>query len=557
MRNRDICGQTAIENYLYGSLSMLADPYLLPDIDTAVDILTDVIGAGAHIRIIGDYDVDGICASFILLQSLRNLGAEADVDIPERKSDGYGINVRMVREAAEEGVDLILTCDNGISAHEAVSEAASLGISVIITDHHEVTDGGIPAADAVIDPKREDNQYPQRDICGAVVAWQVMRALYAALGLAQKELEDLLPFAALATVCDVVPLILDSRIIVKEGIKRIRAIAGSEDVPDPYTGLVALINACGIEPEKIAAYHMGFILGPCINACGRLTSAKDALSLLCERDPERAAKKASMIRAFNDQRRQMTEEGLTSAESEAVQAKERGDHVFVLYAPECDETVAGIVAGRIRESEYRPTIVLTKTQGGLVKGSGRSVPGYDLFAALNHQAGLFEKFGGHEQAAGLTIREDQIDQLRAVLNSQEAPAEDVMTEKVMLDMVLPFAQCSEELLEEIALLEPCGPQNRRALFAARHVRIEGVRVLGKDRRVLSFNGDDGSGTMMPCVYFGDTQALIDDIQEQSGISIDSQSPAQLRLTLAYTLSINEYRGNRTLQAVVRDVLVEK
>ena len=561
LRNRGICDQTAIENYLYGSLSMLADPSLLPDITEAVEILGEAVAAEVPVRIIGDYDVDGICASYILLQSLRKIGAVVDVDIPERKSDGYGLNARMVQRAAEDGIELILTCDNGISAYDAVEKAAELGLSVIVTDHHEVT-GDLPPADAVIDPKREDSDYPQRDICGAVVAWQVMRALYMQQGHDVYQLDELLPFAALASVCDVVPLTGDSRVIVKEGLKKMRADYASGEVPESYTGLFALIEASSLEREHISAYHLGFVLGPCINACGRLTSAKDALALLCERDPDKAAKKAAMIRALNEQRRQMTEEGIVSVEAEALKAQQQGDQVYVLFAPDCDETVAGIVAGRIRESDYRPTIVLTKTQDGLIRGSGRSVPGYDLFSALHHHADLFEKFGGHEQAAGLTIQEERIADLRKALNAQEPPQEDVLTEKVFLDMVLPFSQCSEDLVREVSLLEPCGPGNRRALFAARHVRIENVRLLGKDNRVLSFYGDDGSGVRMSCVYFGDTGKVIDSIYDESGIRIDDVADARkiqedLRLTLAYTLNVNEYRGNRNVQAVVRDVLVEK
>ena len=561
LRNRGICDQTAIENYLYGSLSMLADPSLLPDITDAVEILGEAAAAGAPVRIIGDYDVDGICASYILLQSLRKIGAVVDVDIPERKSDGYGLNARMVQKAAEDGIELILTCDNGISAYDAVDKAAELGLSVIVTDHHEVT-GELPPADAVVDPKREDSDYAQRDICGAVVAWQVMRALYMQQGHDVYQLDELLPFAALASVCDVVPLIGDSRIIVKEGLKKIRADYELGKIPESYTGLFALIEASSLEREHISAYHLGFVLGPCINACGRLTSAKDALALLCEQDPVKAAKKAAMIRSLNEQRRQMTEEGIVSVEAEALKAQQHGDQVYVLFAPDCDETVAGIVAGRIRESDYRPTIVLTKTQDGLIRGSGRSVPGYDLFSALHHHADLFEKFGGHEQAAGLTIQEERIAALRKALNAQEPPQEDVLTEKVFLDMVLPFSQCSEDLVREVSLLEPCGPGNRRALFAARHVRIDSVRLLGKDNRVLSFYGDDGSGVRMSCVYFGDTGKVIDTIYDESGIRIDDAADAQkiqdnLRLTLAYTLNVNEYRGNRNVQAIVRDVLVEK
>ena len=550
MRNRGICGQTAIENYLYGSLSMLADPSELPDIAEAVGLLAEAIEAGAPLRVIGDYDVDGVCASYCLTDALRALGAQVDADVPDRKGDGYGVNSRMLEQAAQDGIEVVITCDNGISAFEAVETAAQLGLSVIVTDHHEPGDK-LPAADAVIDPKRADSTYPQRDICGAVVAWQTMRALYAFLKKDMQVLDDLLPFMALATVCDVVPLTGDSRIIVKEGLKRMRTTQ--------HIGMKALIQASALEQEKLSAYHLGFVLGPCINACGRLTSARDALSLFRESDPVRAQKKAMMIRALNDQRKSLTEAGLESARIEMDKARAAGDSVYVLYARDCDESVAGIVAGRIREEDYRPTILLTRANDGRIKGSGRSVPGYDLFAALNAHAEMFEKFGGHEQAAGLTMTEEHVDELRRILNSEEAPDEQVLTEKLYLDMVLPFSMCSEELAGEIAQLDPCGVDNRRALFAARHVRIDSVRLLGKDQNVLSMTGDDGTGVRLPCIYFGDTEGLIDKIEKESGVRITEctqQELASLKLTLAYVLNVNEYRDRRTVQAVIRDVLVE-
>ncbi len=530
---------------------MLADPSELPDIAEAVDVLIEAAEAGAPVRIIGDYDVDGICATYILLRALEGAGLAVDADIPDRKTDGYGINPQMVQRAAEEGIEVIVTCDNGISANEAVREAVNLGLSIIVTDHHEVSDS-LPEADAVIDPKRADSVYPQRDICGAALAWQVMRGLYAAMGKGSEKLDGLIAFAALATVCDVVPLTGDSRIIVREGLKAIRQTK--------HTGLQALIQVCGIEQEKISAYHLGFILGPCLNACGRLTSAKDALSLLCEEDPVKAQKKAMMIRALNDRRKALTEEGFAAAKARLDEETARQDRVHVIFAEDCDESVAGIVAGRIREELYRPTILLTVGRDGLVKGSGRSVPGYDLFAALKSHADLFVKYGGHEQAAGLTVRKQDVETLRKILNTEEAPDEELLTEKLQLDMVLPFSQCSEALVNEISQMEPCGVDNRRPLFAARHVRISGVRLLGKDGRVLSMTGDDGSGTALACVFFGDTGQLIEQIYNECGVRITGCTQQELdtvRLTLAYTLNINEYRGTRTLQAVIRDVLVEK
>ncbi len=552
IRNRGICDQTAIENYLYGSLSMLADPKTLPDIEAATGLLIDAITAGAPIRIIGDYDVDGVCAAYCLKVALTRLGAHADIDIPDRKADGYGINSRLVSKAVQDGIEVIITCDNGISAHEAVQSAIDQGLSVIVTDHHEVSAEPLPPADAVIDPKRADSIYSERDICGAVVAWQTARALYSEAGRAPGELDDLLPFAALATVCDVVPLQGDSRIIVKEGLARMKTTG--------HIGLSALIKACSIERERLSAYHLGYILGPCINACGRLTSASDAVSLMDESDPVKAEKKAMMIRALNDRRKTLSEEGFEAAVSVAEEAIRRGEKVLVLQVDNCDESIAGIVAGRIKELFYRPTILLTGARDGCVKGSGRSVSGYDLFGALNARPELFERYGGHEQAAGLTIRQERIGELEAALcDPDNAPDDEILVEKLSLDMVLPFARCSEELVDELKKLEPCGMGNRKALFGARHVKVSKVRIMGRERRVLAFEGDDGSGTVMNCVCFGDVQELLDKIREESGVdpvSADQSELEQLRLTLAYTLSINEYNGRRILQAIVGDVLVE-
>ena len=551
IRNRGICDQTAIENYLYGSLSMLADPDQLPDMEEAAGLMADAIDAGAPVRIIGDYDVDGVCATYCLLEALKRLGAQVDADIPDRKQDGYGINNRLIEQAVRDGIEVIVTCDNGIGAHEAVRSAVDQGLSVIVTDHHEVGSEGLPQADAVIDPKREDSDFPEREICGAAVAWQAMRGLYRRIGRDADELNELLPFVALATVCDVVPLIGDSRIVVREGIKRIRET--------DHAGLSALIEACGVERDKISAYHLGFILGPCINACGRMTSARDALNLLCEEDPERAAKKASLVRMLNERRKQLTDNGLEEALAVAEEAAERGDKVLVLTVPSCDESVAGIVAGRIKEAYYRPSILLTGEKEGLCKGSGRSVTGYDLFGALNANADLFEKFGGHEQAAGLTIREDRIDQLREALNGPQAPAEELLREKLMIDMVLPFQMCTLAQAEELLKLEPCGMSNKRALFATRHVVIRRARLFGRERQVLSLDMTDPAGQSMKGIVFSDVPQLIERIRQETGVMITEDTPdkvGSIRLTVAYTLGINEYAGERSAQAVVRDVLIE-
>ncbi len=531
---------------------MLADPKNLPDIGDAAGLMADAIDAGAPIRIIGDYDVDGVCATYCLLEGLRHLGAHVDADIPDRKRDGYGVNPRMIEQAVRDGVEVILTCDNGIGAHEAVEAAVRQGLSVIVTDHHEIAAEGLPKADAVIDPKRSDSVFGEREICGAAVAWQVMRYLYQFMGQPEDLLDELLPFVALATVCDVVPLIGDSRIIVREGLIRMKTT--------DHIGLSALIEACGIERDKISAYHLGFILGPCINACGRMTSAKDALSLLCEEDPDKAVKKAALVRMLNERRKQLTDNGLELAIEAAEKAKEHGDKALVLYVPSCDESVAGIVAGRVKEHFYRPTILLTGEQDGCVKGSGRSVKGYDLFQALNTHAGLFEKFGGHEQAAGLTIRSDRIDELRRALNGEDAPAEEILSEKLSIDMVLPFQMCTAELAEELLRLEPCGMNNRKALFATRHVGIRRARLFGRDRQVLSLDMFDETGQTLAGVVFSDAKEMIGRIRQETGVDI-VQDPADLlspiRLTIAYALNVNDYAGERSAQAVIRDVLIEE
>lgn len=550
IRNRGICDQTAIENFLYGSLSMLADPDTLPDMAEAGDLLADAIDAGAPVRIIGDYDVDGVCATYCLLEGLKGLGAQVDADIPDRKKDGYGINDRLIEQAVRDGIEVIVTCDNGIGAHAAVDAAVRQGLSVIVTDHHEIGPEGLPQADAVIDPKRADSEFAQRDICGAAVAWQVMRSLYRKTGQAPEALDELLPFVAMATVCDVVPLTGDSRIIVREGIARMKRTE--------HTGLSALIEACGIERDKISAYHMGFILGPCINACGRMTSAKDALSLLCETDPEKAAKKASLVRLLNERRKQLTDNGLEEALKAAEEAVQRGDKVLVLDVPSCDESVAGIVAGRVKEAYYQPSILLTGEQDGLIKGSGRSVPGYDLFQALNANADLFEKFGGHEQAAGLTIRADRIDELRAALNGADAPDDEVLREKLAIDMVLPFQMCTLAQAEELVKLEPCGMSNKKALFATRHVSIKRVRIFGRERQVLALDMCDQAGQSLRGVVFSDVPAFTERIRQETGVDLTEEGAQldRIRLTAAYSLGVNEYGGERSAQAVIRDVLIE-
>lgn len=527
IRNKDIIGDEETEEYLHGSLSDLFPASSMKGMERALEILEEKIRTGERIRIIGDYDIDGVCATYILLEGLRKAGAKVDTDIPDRKKDGYGLNVELIRRALETGVGTILTCDNGIAAVQEIAFARAQGLTVVVTDHHEVQEE-LPDADVIINPRQEGCPYPFKKLCGAAVAWKLVQALWERLGIFSGELnEELLMFAAFATVGDVMDLTGENRILVKEGIKRLRRTA--------HPGMSALIEANELVRERISAFHIGFVLGPCINASGRLDTAKRALELLDTEDRELALLRAKELKELNDERKALTEQGLEEALEQIEGSRWKEDRVLVVYLPDCHESLAGIIAGRIRERYYRPVFVLTRGEEG-VKGSGRSIESYSMFQEMSRCKELYEKYGGHPMAAGVSMRTENVEVFRRRLNELCTLNEEDLTEVVHIDMVLPFSCVSERLTEELELLEPFGKGNTKPVFAARNVHILEARVLGKNRNVLKMKLQDESGYAMEGIYFCDRmQEALADLQKKPSIHI------------LYYPEINEFRGRRTLQ----------
>lgn len=533
--NRDIA-EDDIATYLDGTLDSVPSGDLLPDMARSVEILAEKIRARKLIRIIGDYDIDGVCSTYILLQGMRALGANADYDIPDRIADGYGLNLRLVERATAEGVDTIVTCDNGIAARNEVAAAVEQGLTVIVTDHHEVAHGEageelLPPAHAVIDPKREGAQYPFSSICGAVVAWKLIEELYLHFGKPKEDARVLLPFAAIATVGDVMPLRKENRIIVREGLK---AIGSCENL-----GLQKLIARCELNPEALTTYHIGFVIGPCLNAGGRLESAKLGLSMLLESDEARAEEAAERLKALNDQRKQMTENGIRAA-SEEIDALPELPKVLVVYLKDCHESVAGIIAGRLKEKYYRPSFVLTDSQeAGFLKGSGRSIEGYHMFHALEEVAPLLSKFGGHPMAAGLTLPESELGRFREQLNRNALLSEAQLIETQWIDIALPFAYANEDLIAELSGMEPFGQGNVRPCFGQKHVEIRSARVLGKNRNVVKLSLRDEAGTVREAIAFTDGDAFLAEMAESKYFAV------------LYFPELNEYLGRTSLQLVLK------
>lgn len=533
--NRGVA-EEEIGEYLSGTLDDIPRGVLLPDMAESVRILAEKIQSRAPIRIIGDYDIDGVCSTYILVQGLRALGAAADYDIPDRIADGYGLNLRLVERAVADGIDTIVTCDNGIAARQEVAAAADAGLTVIVTDHHEVAHGEdgaelLPPADTVVDPKREGSQYPFASICGAVVAWKLIEELFLFFGKRREEARVFLPFAAIATVGDVMPLKKENRIIVREGLKAI----GSCDNP----GLRKLIARCELNPAALSAYHIGFVIGPCLNAGGRLESAKLGLSMLLETGEESAEAAAERLKALNDQRKQMTEEGIRAASAE-IDALPELPKVLVVYLKDCHESVAGIIAGRLKEKYYRPSFVLTNSQeAGFLKGSGRSIEGYHMFRALEEVAPLLTKFGGHPMAAGLTLPESALQRFREELNRNAVLSDEQLTETQWIDIALPFAYVNEELVTELSRMEPFGQGNARPCFGQKNVGIRAARVLGKNRNVVKLSLRDEAGTVREALAFTDGDAFLAEMEGSRSIAV------------LYYPEINEYMGRRNLQLVLK------
>ena len=450
IRNRDVVGDEAVRKYLHGNLSDLYSPWLLHGMQEGIALILESIAAGEKIRVIGDYDIDGVCATYILLKGLRKAGADVDTDIPDRMKDGYGINEHLIDRAHQANVKLIVTCDNGIAAGTQIAYAKQLGMKVLVTDHHEVpfeeTEAGrfekLPPADAIINPKQEGCTYPWKGICGGVTAWKLVVALYERCNIPIEEAYELLEFAAIATVGDIMELQDENRIIVKEGLKRIRCTKNR--------GLKALIDVNGLEKENIGAYHIGFVLGPCINAGGRLDTAKRALELFASEDKESTDRLAGDLKALNDSRKELTREGVEEALRQVRETARRSERVLVIYLPDCHESIAGIIAGKVKERFYRPTIVLTDATEG-IKGSGRSIPGYHMFEELSKCADIFTKFGGHPMAAGMSLPKEKLSELRRRLNENCTLTEEQMIEKLSIDIAMPIQYVTEEFIEELKI----------------------------------------------------------------------------------------------------------
>lgn len=539
IRNRDVTGAKAIQEYLRGTIQDIPGPELLKGMKEATSILKQKIREKKKIRIIGDYDIDGVTATYILIKGLERLGARADTYIPDRITDGYGIHMPLIYKALEDGVDTIVTCDNGIAASKEIGFAKEKGLTVIVTDHHEVPfieDNGektyiLPPADAVINTKQPGCPYPNKNLCGAVVAMKLIWALYDDSHIPETEKEEFLELAAIATVGDVMDLQGENRILVKEGLKRL-----------PYTknkGLQALIRVTGLEGSRISSYHIGFVLGPCINASGRLDTAARSLRLLQCEDAGEAARLAGDLKALNDSRKALTEKGKDAAIQLIENTDLKKDPVLVVYLPECHESLAGIIAGRIREKYNRPVFVLTKGEKG-VKGSGRSIQQYSMFEELVKCGDLLDQYGGHPMAAGLSLPEENVSLLRKRLNDQCNLKEEDLIPKVIIDVPMPISYISTKLVEQLSLLEPFGKGNTKPLFAQKNVKAINSRVIGKNHNVTKLQLMDEQGYVIEAVYFGNIPEFMDFLSARDKISV------------TYYPEINRYQGRETLQVIIQN-----
>ncbi|MBR5798702.1 MAG: single-stranded-DNA-specific exonuclease RecJ [Lachnospiraceae bacterium] len=571
MRNRDIIEEEEIRQFLRGTLEDLHDPYLLKDMEKAVLILEEKIKEQQPIRIIGDYDVDGICATFILRRGLSLLGAKADRVIPHRMKDGYGLNDSLISDALKDGIDTIVTCDNGIAAKDQILMAKENGMTVIVTDHHEVPfeelDGIrkqlLVEADAVVDPKREDCSYPFKQICGAVVAYKLIEALFThrkksaadtaeqSRVMKQKEalMKELLPFAALATVCDVMELKEENRIIVKYGLKQMR------ETENP--GLKALLLVNGIEDKEISPYHAGFILGPCLNATGRLDTATRALSLFESEQKTDAVTIATDLKNLNDSRKKMTEDGVAEAIKIVESTSLKEDKVLVVYLPDCHESLAGIIAGKVKEKFGRPAFVLTRGEEG-VKGSGRSIEAYDMFEEMTACKELFTKFGGHKMAAGLSLSgEEQVEQLRRRMNETCKLTEEDFEEVVHIDVPMPLSYAGKAFIRELDLLEPFGSGNPKPLFAQKNVSLISGKIMGKNRNVGKYVIADENGIFYDMIYFGDLEKWNGFLEQKAGReAVNTLYGGKLQrddltFNLAYYPDINVFAGRESVQIIMQ------
>lgn len=557
IRNRDVIGDENIRMYLQGTIADLHDGMLMKDMDKAVDIILEKIREDKKIRVIGDYDIDGINATYILLEGIRSLGGNVDTDIPDRMKDGYGLNQNLIDKALDDDIDTIITCDNGIAAREEIKYGKQLGMTVVVTDHHEVPyeDGEegkiylLPSADAVIDPKQKDCNYPFKGLCGAAVAYKLVEALFEASGEDIEDVDYLMENVAIATVGDVMDLVDENRIFVKQGLEMIKRTKNK--------GLKALIECTGVDVNRLSAYHIGFVIGPCLNASGRLDTAKRALELLCAKTNKEADVLAGDLKALNDSRKDMTAAAVEEAIQMIEESSLKHDKVLVVYLPECHESLAGIVAGRIRERYYKPTFVLTNAEDG-VKGSGRSIESYHMYEELNKCKELLIKFGGHKLAAGLSLEEENVDIFRKVLNQNTTMTEDDLVAKVSIDLQMPLGYVNNKLIEELELLEPFGKANTKPLFVEKNIEILKGEIIGKNKNVLKMQVKDGNGTIMDAIYFGDIEQFTTYVSDKYDVlSVKQMLRGQrtgITMSLTYYPTINEYMGRKTVQIVIQNYL---
>lgn len=539
IRNRDVVGEEKIKEYLLGTIDTIPSPWLMKDMKKAVDILEKKIQQQAKIRIIGDYDIDGVTSTYILLKGLTRIGANVDTYIPDRVADGYGIHEHLIDRAESDKIDTIVTCDNGIAACAEIQMAKEKGMTVIVTDHHNIPyreENGerrviLPPADAILNPKQYDCLYPNKNLCGAVVAFKYITALYERFDIQKKELEDYYELVAIATVGDVMDLQGENRILVKEGLRRLPNTKNK--------GLQELIRANNLEDSKITAYHIGFVLGPCINASGRLDTAARSLALLNAPTKEEAAKLAGDLTALNQSRKALTEKG----KEEAIQLIEttelKNDRVLVVYLPECHESLAGIIAGRLREKYHKPAFVLTRGEK-CAKGSGRSIESYSMYDELVKCADLMVQFGGHPMAAGLSIEEENIEKFREQLNQNCTLTEEDLRPKIVIDVAMPISYITKELVEQISLLEPFGKGNVKPIFAQKGLRVLDSNIIGKNKNVVKLKLLDPQGAIIEGIYFGEADDFMNFIREKDSISV------------TYYLEINRFRGRESLQIIIQN-----
>lgn len=538
IRNRDICGDAAIDMYLNGDINDMHNPESMKDAVLSVDIITQKIKDKCKIRIIGDYDIDGICSIYILYKGLMAAGADVDYVVPHRINDGYGINEHLIDNAINEGIDTLITCDNGIAAYNQVKYAKENGLTVIVTDHHDVPfdevngvkEYRVPPADAVVNPKQEDCQYPFKLLCGAGVAYKLISLIYERLRLDTKDMEEYREFMAIATVGDIVDLIDENRVVVKYGLKHIAHTVN--------TGLKALVEECGVDINNISSYHIGFVIGPCLNASGRLDTARKAIELMLCKNTEEAHNMARELIILNTERKQMTEDETAKAIELVEKNDMLKDRVLVIYLPDCHESIAGIIAGRIKERYYRPTFVITNAEEG-AKGSGRSIEGYNMYEEINKCKNVLTKYGGHPMAAGLSLETADIDVFRKMLNDNATLDDSDLIPKTWIDVPMPVGYASMGLVGQLKLLEPFGKGNEKPVFADRDLYVKTASIIGKNRNVLKMQLETKEGYIVQAVQFG--------ISDK-----DPVPKAGSRILIVYYPDINVYNGVSSLQIIIKE-----